>query len=70
MQIRVRLNVFYMDLLLQGGRTALMSACKGGYISVVQYLEAQGANVNAKDGVSHPVHLKFINFLQRGRHRP
>jgi len=39
-----------------------MSACKGGYISVVQYLEAQGANVNAKDGVSHPVHLKFINF--------
>ena len=38
-----------------------MSACKGGYISVVQYLEAQGANVNAKDGVSHPVHLKFIN---------
>ena len=52
--------------LFQAGRTALMLACKGGHISVVQYLEAQGADVNVKDGVSPLLHLRFFTrLLQR-----
>ena len=47
--------------LFQAGRTALMLACKGGQISVVEYLEAQGADVNVKDGVSPLLHLKLMS---------
>jgi ankyrin repeat protein len=40
-------------IFIQDGCTALMGACSRGHLVVVQYLIAQGADVNSKSNVSN-----------------
>ena len=48
-------------LLLQGGNTALHSACFNGKTKVVQYLLTNGANLSATNKVNHKQY--FTNCL-------
>ena len=45
-------TVYYVYLLVQDGRTALMWASEGGHIEIVKSLLLRGADVNIQDKVS------------------
>ena len=55
--IRADIILLFMTMLylvLQNGMTALMGACEGGHLSVVEELvENRGADIDAKDNVSY-----------------
>ena len=43
--------------------TALMGACKGGHLSVVEeLLKNRGAYVNAKDNVRYHIQIRFMIY--------
>jgi ankyrin repeat protein len=46
-------HMFY--IVLQDGKTALMGACAGGHLSVVNYLVDRGADIDATDNVSYNI---------------
>ena len=48
-------------LVLQNGMTALMGACEGGHLSVVEELvENRGADIDAKDNVRYYIQIRFM----------